>query len=117
MAMPVPWHDKPENEGGHKAAKIGIDVKDASKLVSTFIPILITNFFTIFGGIVICLSYLWQLGLLSLLSLPLIGIGGFITMFFIGGYDDQTIDRYDQSDKIATETIINIKTVLALNCQ
>lgn len=115
--MPVSWYDRAENEGGHKAAKIGFNVKDASALVSTYIPILISNFSTLFGGISICLLYLWQLGLLSLFSVPMIAIGGYIAMLFIGGYEDETLDRHDGSDRIANETIVNIKTVLALNCQ
>jgi ABC-type multidrug transport system fused ATPase/permease subunit len=88
MNMPLPWYDRPENEGGQIAAKLGVDVKEASTLVSTYIPILISNFTTCVGGIVICLVYLWQIGLLSLYAIPMIAIGGYISMLFIGGYDD-----------------------------
>lgn len=72
-----------------------MDAKEASTLVTNYIPILITNFTTIIAGIAICLGYLWQLGLLSLYSIPLIAVGGYISMLFIGGYDDETIHRYD----------------------
>ena len=88
MHMPLPWYERPENEGGQIAAKVGVDVKEASTLVSTYIPILISNFTTSVGGIVLCLSFLWQIGLLSLHSIPLIAVGGYIAMLFIGGYDD-----------------------------
>ena len=117
MHMPLPWYDKPENEGGQIAANLGIDVKEASTLVSTYIPIVIGNITTSVGGIALCLGYLWQLGLLSLYSIPLIAIGGYISMLFIGGYDDETMHKYDKSDKIATEIMINIKTVSSLNYQ
>jgi ABC-type multidrug transport system fused ATPase/permease subunit len=88
MHMPLPWYDRPENEGGQIAAKLGTDVKEASTLVSTYIPVLIGNFTTSVGGIILCLVFLWQIGLLSLYSIPLIAIGGYISMLFIGGYDD-----------------------------
>jgi ATP-binding cassette subfamily B (MDR/TAP) protein 1 len=88
MLMPVSWYEKPENEGGSVASRYGLDVKEVSTLVTAYIPVLITNFTTIIGGVVLCLAYLWQIGLLSLFTIPLIALGGYISVIFIGGYDD-----------------------------
>lgn len=38
-------------------------------------------------------------------------------MLFIGGYDDETAQRYEKSDKVASEIMINIRTILSLNYQ
>lgn len=38
-------------------------------------------------------------------------------MLFIGGYSDEIAERYKRSDKLATEIILNIRTVLSLNYQ
>jgi ABC-type multidrug transport system fused ATPase/permease subunit len=88
MLMPVTWYERPENDGGQVAANYGLDVKEVSSLVTTYIPILITNFTIIVSGITLSLVYMWQVGLLAFFSIPLIAIGGYIAMVFIGGYDD-----------------------------
>jgi ATP-binding cassette subfamily B (MDR/TAP) protein 1 len=88
MNMPVAWYDRPENEGGQIAARLSLNVKEASPLVSAYIPILVSNFTTCICGIVICLAYMWQIGLLSLYTIPVIAMGGYISMLFIGGYED-----------------------------
>ncbi len=68
------------------ASKYGLDIKEVSSLVTNYIPILITNATTIVGGVALCLAYFWKIGLLSLVTIPLIAIGGYITMIFISGY-------------------------------
>jgi ABC-type multidrug transport system fused ATPase/permease subunit len=88
MNMPVAWYDRPENEGGQIAAKLSMNVKEASPIVSAYIPILVSNFATCACGIAIALAYLWQLGLISLYAIPAIAIGGYISMLFVGGYED-----------------------------
>lgn len=86
--MPVSWYEKFEYEGGQAASQFNESAKQASSLLTTYIPILITNFTTIIVGVIICISYFWQVGLLSFISIPLIAIGNFIAIQFIGGFDD-----------------------------
>lgn len=117
MFMPVSYYETTENDGGQVASRYGLDVNEVSSLVTMYIPILITNFTTIFAGIGLCLFYLWELGMLALATIPLIAIGGYISMLFIGGYDDKSLHKYEHSDRIASELMIHIKTVLSLNYQ
>lgn len=84
--MPVPWYDQSENEGGQVAIRLAADVKKASSLVTSFVPILITNLITCIAGIILPIAYLWQIGLLSLFALPMVGISGYISIIFISGY-------------------------------
>ena len=65
-----------------------------SGLLTTYIPVVITNFTTIIAGIIICLYYLWEMGLISLFRIPFLAIGGYISMLFIGGYDDESLHKY-----------------------
>jgi hypothetical protein len=37
----------------------------------------------------ICVAYMWQIGLLSLYAIPAIATGSYISMLFIGGYNDE----------------------------
>ena len=117
MLMPVRYYEENENDGGQVAARYGLDVNEVSSLVTMYIPILITNFTTIFAGVGLCLYYLWELGILALFTIPLIAVGGYISMLFIGGYDDKSLHKYEHSDRVASELMIHIKTVLSLNYQ
>lgn len=102
MSMPVRYYETAENDGGQVAARYGLDVEEVSSLVTLYIPILINNFTTIFAGIGLCLFYLWELGILGLFSIPLIAVGGYITMLFIGGYEDKSLHKYENSDRVAS---------------
>jgi hypothetical protein len=57
-------------------------------LLTNYVPILIANFFTVLGSMIIPLCYDWQLGLLSLLVTPLIALAAYLSMRFVGGYQD-----------------------------
>lgn len=113
--MPVDWYNLPENEGGQAASNYGLDVTQMSSLATTYIPILITNITTMVSGAVICLVYYWRVGLLTLYVIPLIAIGCYVTMIFIGGYDDDSLLKYSFSNKTAMEIMTNIKTALCFN--
>ena len=94
MLMPVPWYSEKENEGGEAAIRLAADVKKASTLVTAYVPVIITNIVTIVSGIVLPIAYLWQVGLLSLFALPMVGISGYISIIFISGYEDHIEQRY-----------------------
>ena len=59
MYMPIRYYETNDNDGGQVAARYGLDVNEVSSLVTMYIPILITNFTTIFTGISLCLFYIW----------------------------------------------------------
>ncbi len=113
--MPVEWYNQAENEGGQAASNYGLDVMQMSSLATTYIPILITNITTMVSGAIICLIYYWKVGLLTLYGIPLIATGCYVTMIFIGGYDDDSLLKYSTSNKTAMEIMTNIKTALSFN--
>jgi ABC-type bacteriocin/lantibiotic exporter with double-glycine peptidase domain len=69
------------------------------------------------GAVVICSIYEWRLGLLSMLVTPLIALSFYISMLFIGGYEDSSLQKSSKADRISYELILNIKTAFALNYQ
>jgi hypothetical protein len=70
------------------AIRMAADVKKASCLVTSFVPILTTNLVTCIAGIILPIAYLWKIGLLSLFALPMVAISGYISIIFISGYED-----------------------------
>lgn len=84
-------------------------------LITKYIPNLISNFTSIIIGLAISIGFSWKLGLVDIYALPVIALSGFISISFIGGFDDENMDLYSASDKISDELIINIKTVFSLS--
>lgn len=52
-------------------------------------------------GVAITIAYNWKLGLISIYVLPVISLAGFMSITFIGGFDDENMSLYYDSDKIA----------------
>ncbi len=65
-----------------------------SGLVSNYIPVLIANFTTMTAGIALALYYQWKIGLLNILVLPAITLGGYLSITFISGFEDEHLHRY-----------------------
>ena len=102
IALPIEWHEREENEDGKAASRCSIDAKLVGGILANYLPILTSNFCTIGGSIIISLCYNWKLGLLSLFATPLIAIAAYISMIFIGGYDDESLHKYQDSDQLAS---------------
>lgn len=117
MLMPSEWYDRSENEGGNAASRLGLETQQIGGLLTRYIPNLISNFTTMIGGIAISIAYSWKMGLVSLYVLPAISLGGYMSIIFIGGFDDDNMSLYNSSDKVADELITYIKTIFALNYQ
>lgn len=84
-------------------------------MVTKYIPNIINNFTSMLIGIGVSISFSWKIGLLSIFLLPAIAFAGYLSISLIGGFDDDNDQLYNNSDKIADEMIVNIKTIFSLN--
>jgi len=92
--MPVGWFEKSSNSGGSAAARFGIDTREVSGLVTTYIGVVLSNTTTIVLALIFCFAFNWRLGILSMFIIPLIIISGYISMIFFGGYEDKSLHIY-----------------------
>ena len=113
--MPNEWYERPENEGGQAASRLGNDAQKMGGLITKYIPTLIYNCMSMIVGLAISIGFSWKLGLVDIYALPAIALGGFIAISFIGDFSDENMDLYEASDKISDELIINIKTAFNLS--
>lgn len=80
---------------------MGNDAQLMGGLLTKYIPNLISNFTAIAIGLAISIGFSWKLGLVDIYALPAIALSGFISISFIGGFDDDNMDLYASSDKIS----------------
>lgn len=80
---------------------MGNDTQLMGGLLTKYVPNLISNFVAMAIGLGISIGFSWKLGLVDIYTLPAIALAGFISISFIGGFDDENKDLYGASDKIS----------------
>jgi ATP-binding cassette subfamily B (MDR/TAP) protein 1 len=84
--MEVSWFDEPEHSSGEIGARLSADAAIVRALVGDSLSQLVQNIATAVAGLVIAFSASWQLALVILVLLPLIGLNGFVQIKFMKGF-------------------------------
>ena len=113
--MPISWFDLPRNSGSAMASRLSIDSQLVNGLTSLLFAVMLHNLSTVITAFVISFIYDWRIGIVGLVTMPLMLLAGFISMLFYGGFGDKSEEVYKASSKLVSESIMNIKTVKALS--
>ena len=84
--MEVEWFDRPENSSGAIGARLSADAAKVRGLVGDTLQLVVQNSSTLVAGLVIAFVSNWELSLIILALIPLIGLNGWIQMKFIQGF-------------------------------
>lgn len=83
--MEVGWFDEPENSSGAIGARLSADAASVRALVGDALELLVQNIATALTGLIIAFVASWQLAFIVLVSVPLVGMNGYIQMKFMKG--------------------------------
>ncbi|XP_020255430.1 ABC transporter B family member 4-like [Asparagus officinalis] len=98
--MDVGWFDEPENSSGAIGARLSADAAMVRGLVGDTLALAVENATTLVAGLVIAFSANWQLTMIVLALLPLIGLNGWIQIKSMKGYSSEAKVCHDNSIKI-----------------
>jgi ATP-binding cassette, subfamily B (MDR/TAP), member 1 len=84
--MEIEWFDHPENSSGAIGARLSADAAKVRGLVGDALQLTVQNSATLVAGLVIAFVSNWELSLIILALIPLIGLNGWIQMKFIQGF-------------------------------
>jgi ATP-binding cassette subfamily B (MDR/TAP) protein 1 len=84
--MEVSWFDEAEHSSGALGARLSTDATSVRGLVGDSLSLLVQNIATAIGGLVIAFTANWQLALIILVLLPLIGVNGYVQIKFMRGF-------------------------------
>jgi ATP-binding cassette, subfamily B (MDR/TAP), member 1 len=84
--MEIEWFDHPENSSGAIGARLSADAAKVRGLVGDALQLTVQNSATVVAGLVIAFVSNWELSLIILALIPLIGLNGWIQMKFIQGF-------------------------------
>lgn len=84
--MEVGWFDEPDHSSGSIGARLSADAASVRALVGDALGQLVQNIASAVAGLVIAFVASWQLALIILALIPLIGANGYVQVKFMKGF-------------------------------
>ncbi|CAK7348529.1 unnamed protein product [Dovyalis caffra] len=111
VLMEVGWFDEPEHSSGAIGARLSADAATVRALVGDSLSQLVQNIASAIAGLVIAFTASWELALVILVLLPLIGLNGFIQIKFMKGFSADAKKMYEEASQVANDAVSSIRTV------
>ncbi|CAL5208783.1 unnamed protein product [Lathyrus oleraceus] len=111
VSMEVGWFDEPENSSGAVGARLSADAASVRALVGDALGLLVQNLATALAGLIIAFVASWQLALIILVLIPLIGVNGYVQMKFMKGFSADAKMMYEEASQVANDAVGSIRTV------
>ncbi|KAK4256197.1 hypothetical protein QN277_009094 [Acacia crassicarpa] len=109
--MEVSWFDDPEHSSGTIGARLSADASTVRALVGDALGLLIQNIASSLTGLVIAFVASWELALIILVIIPLIGVNGYVQMKFMKGFSADAKMMYEEASQVANDAVGSIRTV------
>lgn len=109
--MEVGWFDEPENSSGAIGARLSADAASVRALVGDALGLLVQNSASALAGVIIAFVASWQLALIILVLIPLIGVNGYVQMKFMKGFSADAKMMYEEASQVANDAVGSIRTV------
>eukprot|EP01018_Ginkgo_biloba_P030331 Gb_08614 [translate_table: standard] len=111
VCQEISWFDEGENSSGAISARLSADAATVRSMVGDALSLIVQNIATITAGIVIAFTANWQLALLILALMPLLGLQGWIQLKFFEGFSADAKAMYEEASQVANDAVGNIRTV------
>ncbi|PNY10515.1 ABC transporter B family member 4-like protein [Trifolium pratense] len=111
VSMEVSWFDEPENSSGAIGARLSADAASVRALVGDALGLVVQNLATALAGLIIAFVASWQLALIILVLIPLIGLNGYVQMKFMKGFSADAKMMYEEASQVANDAVGSIRTV------
>ncbi|CAO2192684.1 unnamed protein product [Urochloa humidicola] len=115
--MEIEWFDHPENSSGAIGARLSADAAKVRGLVGDALQLVVQNSSTLVAGLVIAFVSNWELSLIILALIPLIGLNGWIQMKFIQGFSADAKMMYEEASQVANDAVSSIRTVASFSAE
>lgn len=84
--MEIGWFDEPAHSSGAIGARLSADAATVRSLVGDQLAMIVQNIATVVAALIIAFTASWQLALIILVLIPLVGINGVVHVKFLKGF-------------------------------
>uniref|UniRef100_A0A1D1Y062 ABC transporter B family member 11 n=1 Tax=Anthurium amnicola TaxID=1678845 RepID=A0A1D1Y062_9ARAE len=117
LHMDIGWFDEPQNSSGIIGARLSGDAAAVRSLVGDTCALVVENIATLVSGVVIAFTSCWQLALIMLALVPLIGLNGWIQLKFMKGFSTNAKMMFEEATQIADDAVGGIRTVASFSAE
>lgn len=110
----ISFFDKEENSTGALTAKLAEDATLVQGITGPFFGAMINALSGVIAGLIIAFLGSWQLTLVIIGLIPIMGAAGYLQLRSLAGFGAKTRKAYEEAGKTACEAIVSIRTVLTL---
>ncbi|KAM7521367.1 hypothetical protein LguiA_011269 [Lonicera macranthoides] len=109
--MEVGWFDEPENSSGAIGARLSGDAASVRALVGDALGQIVQDAASVAAGLTIAFLASWQLALIIIALIPLIGANGYVQIKFMKGFSADAKMMYEEASQVANDAVGSIRTV------
>ncbi|XP_074579514.1 ABC transporter B family member 4-like [Curcuma longa] len=117
VSMEIEWFDNPENSSGAIGARLSADAAIVRSLVGDALALIVENITTLVAGLAIAFIANWQLSLIVLALVPLLGVNGYVQMKFMKGFSKDAKVMYEEASQVANDAVGGIRTVASFSAE
>ncbi|KAG0312663.1 Multidrug resistance protein 1, partial [Podila horticola] len=114
LSQEMAFFDRPENSTGALTSRLATDSQQMFDMVSQVMITTVASLATVACGLGFSFAATWQMTLIILAAVPVIGIGQYLELAALTGFGEKTRKAYERSGQVAGEAIANIRTVVSL---
>nr|XP_016491786.1 PREDICTED: ABC transporter B family member 4-like isoform X3 [Nicotiana tabacum] len=115
--MDISWFDRKENSIGAIGTRLSTDAASVRGMVGESLALVVQNTSTAIAGLVIGLEASWQLALIMIVMVPLIGLNGYLHMKYVSGFGADAKKLYEDASRVASEAVGSIRTVASFSAE
>ncbi|GAB6020133.1 hypothetical protein CHUAL_002862 [Chamberlinius hualienensis] len=115
LKQEMAFFDDQKNSVGALCTRLSADAASVQGATGSRIGTIIQSFCTLGAACVVSLVYCWQLALLAMCFIPVILIARYMHATIIRKQTLVEMDSFDSANKVAIESITNIRTVASLH--
>ncbi|KAJ4835573.1 ABC transporter B member 11 [Turnera subulata] len=109
--MEVGWFDEPRHSSGAIGARLSADAATVRGLVGDALAQMVQNLSSAIAGLVIAFTASWELALIVVALVPLIGVNGYVQVKFMKGFSADAKAMYEGASQVANDAVGSIRTV------
>lgn len=113
----VAWFDEDNNGSGSIGARLSTDAAAVKGMIADTLSIVMQNIGNIICGLTIAFIANWQLSLLVLALVPLLGSQGYFQMKMMQGFSNDAKEAYEDASRVANDAISSVRTVSSFCAQ